>query len=633
MIEHQQAGRPAEKPETATLENGEERFRLLLESIKDYSIVMLDPGGLITTWNKGAERIKGYRSDEMVGRHFSHFYPQAEVALGKPEHELAVAAADGRSEDEGWRVRKDGTRFWAEVVITPIYNDSATLTGFSKVTRDVSVRREAERKFKDLLEAAPDAMVVVNQAGEIVLLNLQAEKQFGYRRDELLGQKVKNIIPEGFAERLIADDLRSAEDAVAQQIGTGIELTGRRKDGSEFPIEIMLSPLGSADGILVTAAIRDISVRKAAEKHLAQTESRYRGLLEAAPDAMVVVNQGGEIVLLNLQAEKQFGYRRDELLGQKVKNIIPVGFAERLIADDLRSAEDALAQQIGTGIELTGRRKDGSEFPIEIMLSPLGSADGILVTAAIRDITERKRHESALQEKNSELQVAVNELDAFSYSVSHDLRAPLRAIDGFSQILLKQYAPLLPGEPRKYLQRVRDNTERMGHLVDDLLRFSRLGRQPLAKQLVPTDTIVGQALRDARQQAPGRSVNVVVGDLPPVWGDAALLKQVFANLIDNAFKYTQLREAAVVEIGCRRIDDEQVFVISDNGVGFDMQYAGKLFDVFQRLHRAEDFAGTGVGLAIVQRIVQRHGGRVWAEAAVDRGATFYFTTEGSPSHA
>ena len=175
----------------------------------------------------------------------------------------------------------------------------------------------------------------------------------------------------------------------------GIELTGRRKDGSEFPIEIMLSPLESAEGILVTAAIRDISVRKDAEKHLAQMEGRYRGLLEAAPDAMVVVNQGGEIVLLNVQAEKQFGYSRDELLGQKVKNIIPEGFAERLIADALRSAEDALAQQIGTGIELTARRKDGSDFPIEIMLSPLESAEGILVTAAIRDITTRKKAEAA----------------------------------------------------------------------------------------------------------------------------------------------------------------------------------------------------------------------------------------------
>jgi PAS domain S-box-containing protein len=260
----------------------------------------------------------------------------------------------------------------------------------------VDRRRETEQKFKKMLEAAPDAMVVVNQGGTITLLNLQAEKQFGYRRDELLGQQVTNIIPDGFAERLIADGLRSAEDALAQQIGTGIELTGRRKDGAEFPIELMLSPLESAEGILVTAAIRDISVRKKAEEYLAQMEARYRGLLEAAPDAMVVVNQGGEIILLNLQAEKQFGYRRDELLGQKVTNIIPDGFAERLLADGLRSPADALAQQIGTGIELTGRRKDGAEFPIELMLSPLESVEGILVTAAIRDIGVRKEGEKHL---------------------------------------------------------------------------------------------------------------------------------------------------------------------------------------------------------------------------------------------
>src|SRR5277367_4490256 len=205
-------------------------------------------------------------------------------------------------------------------------------------------------------------MVVVNQAGEIVLLNVRAEKQLGYHRDELVGQKVTNIIPKGFAERLIADGTRSAAEALAQQIGTGIELIGRRKDGSEFPIEIMLSPLESAEGILVTAAIRDISVRKAAEKHLGQMEGRYRGLLEAAPDAMVVVNQSGGIVLLNVRAENEFGYRRDELLGQKVTNIIPKGFAERLIADGTRSAADALVQQIGTGIELIGCRKDGSDF-------------------------------------------------------------------------------------------------------------------------------------------------------------------------------------------------------------------------------------------------------------------------------
>ena len=257
---------------------------------------------------------------------------------------------------------------------------------------------ESEAKYRGLMEAAPDGVVVVNQDGEIVLLNAQAEKQFGYHRDELLGQKVTNIIPNGFAERLIADGTRTAAEALAQQIGTGIELNGLRKDGSEFPIEIMLSPLESAEGILVTAAIRDITVRKDAEKHLEQMEARYRGLLEAAPDGMVVVNQDGEIVLLNAQAEKQFGYHRDELLGQKVTNIIPKGFAERLIADGTRTAAEALAQQIGTGIELNGLRKDGSAFPIEIMLSPLESAEGILVTAAIRDITVRKDAEKHLEQ-------------------------------------------------------------------------------------------------------------------------------------------------------------------------------------------------------------------------------------------
>jgi PAS domain S-box-containing protein len=286
----------------------------------------------------------------------------------------------------------------------PIRDANGKVLRWFGTNTDISETTESEAKYRGLLEAAPDAMVVVNQAGQIVLLNVQAEKQLGYRRDELIGQQVKNIIPEGFAERLIADGTRTAAEALVQQIGTGIELMARRKDGSEFPIEIMLSPLESAEGILVTAAIRDISVRKAAEVHLGQMEERYRGLLEAAPDAMVVVNQAGEIVLLNVQAEKQLGYRRDELIGQRVKNIIPEGFAERLIADGTRTAAEALAQQIGTGIELIARRKDGSEFPIEIMLSPLESPEGILVTAAIRDITRRKAQERVIQELNGELE-------------------------------------------------------------------------------------------------------------------------------------------------------------------------------------------------------------------------------------
>jgi PAS domain S-box-containing protein len=248
-----------------------------------------------------------------------------------------------------------------------------------------------DARYRGLLEASPDAIVVVDVRGNIALSSSRAEIQFGFDVGELVGRPVTTIIPHGFAERLIADGTRTAEEALAQQIGMGLELSGRRKDGIEFPIEIMLSPMNTLEGLLVTAAIRDISVRKKADEHLVQMESRYRGLLEAAPDAMVVVNKGGKIVLLNLQAERQFGYRRDELLGQAVTNIIPRGFAERLIADGTRTAAEALAQDIGTGIELTALRKDGTEFPIEIMLSPLESDDGILVTAAIRDISVRDK--------------------------------------------------------------------------------------------------------------------------------------------------------------------------------------------------------------------------------------------------
>ena len=486
-----------------------------------------------------------------------------------------------------------------------------------------------EGRYRGLLEAAPDAMVVVNQAGEIVLLNLQAEKRFGYRRDELLGQKVTNIIPEGFAERLIADDLRSAEDALAQQIDTGIELTGLRKDGSEFPIEIMLSPLESAEGILVTAAIRDISVRKDAEKYLAQMEGKYRGLLEAAPDAMVVVNQGGEIVLLNLQAEKQFGYRRNELLGQKVTNIIPEGFAERLIADGLRSAEDALAQQIGTGIELQGRRKDRSTFPIELMLSPLGSAEGTLVTAAIRDISARKKAEAHLLQKMEELNRSNEELGKFAYIASHDLQEPLRMVASYTQLLSRRYKGKLDSDADEFIAFAVDGASRMQRLIQDLLAYSRVGTKGKDLLDISSETALQQALINLRGAIKDSGALVTHDPLPTVLADETQLIQLFQNLVGNAIKYQRPGIPKVHVTAAQDGDKKWMFSVQDNGLGIDPQYFERIFGMFQRLHKREEFAGTGIGLAICKKIVERHGGAISVESQLGKGSTFRFALAGT----
>jgi PAS domain S-box-containing protein len=610
------------------LQESERKYQMVVAGAKDYAILMLGPLGEIRSWNPGAERMFGCTFEEVAGLNFSRFFPKDEIASGRPDEILRIAAANGEYEEQGTRVRNDGTRYLVRTAYVASRDMAGTLRGFSVISRDLSENTESGAKYRGLMEAAPDAMVVVNQGGEIVLLNLQAEKQFGYRRDELLGQKVTNIIPEGFAERLVADDLRSAEDALAQEIGTGIELTGQRKDGSEFPIELMLSPLESTEGILVTAAIRDITVRKNAERHLAQMEGRYRGLLEAAPDAMVVVNQGGEIVLLNLQAEKQFGYRRNELLGQKVKNIIPEGFAERLIADGLRSAEDALAQQIGTGIELSGRRQDRTEFPIELMLSPLGGAEGTLVTAAIRDISVRKAAEADLLHKVEELNRSNEELGQFAYIASHDLQEPLRMVASYTQLLSRRYKGKLDSDADEFIAFAVDGATRMQRLIQDLLAYSRVGTK--GKELL--DTSSEDALRHALSNLRGaleESGALVTHDpLPEVLADETQLIQLFQNLVGNAIKY-QNGGIPRIHVGATNGGKQYKFSVRDNGLGIDPQYFERIFGMFQRLHKREEFAGTGIGLAICKKIVERHGGQISVESQPGIGSTFHFDLTGS----
>jgi PAS domain S-box-containing protein len=506
------------------LELGHIGIRLLVENVLDYAILLLDLEGHVLTWNKGAERLKGYAPQEIIGRHFSIFYPVEDVEAGKPDRELQEAEENGRTEDESWRVRKDGSRFWANVVITALRDETGKLRGFGKVTRDFTNRKRAEEeRFQMAVESAPNGMVIINADGHIVLVNSQTEKLFGYPRAELLGKNIELLMPDRFREQHPLDRRNYFDNPRARAMGAGLDLFGRRKDGSEIAVEIGLNPVRTDEGLFVISAIVDVTDRKQAEQ-------------------------------------------------------------------------------------------------------------------VIRELNENL--EQRVSDRTGELEAANKELDSFSYSISHDLRAPLRAIDGFARIVLEDFSAPLAPEGKVYLQKVRDNTREMSKLIDELLKFSRLGRQALLKQTVDTEQIVRHCLEEMAREPQGRKVEIVVGELPVSQGDPTLLNQVWANLISNALKYTRKQEFARIEIGSRTqprpatdgealapgsTGTEPVYFVKDNGAGFDMKYVGKLFGVFQRLHRADDYEGTGVGLAIVQRIVQRHGGRIWADANPGQGATFFFT--------
>jgi PAS domain S-box-containing protein len=469
------------------LRNSEGEFQMLLDGVQDYAIFLLDPRGNVVSWNAGAVRLKGYTAKEIVGHNFSCFFPPEDIKRGRPEEILRRTVINGRHEEKGIRVRKDGSRFLASVTFTALRDRTGKLRGFSEFSHDLSESKESGARYRGLLEADPDAIVIADAQGRIVLVNASTERLFGYRRDELVGQLVEILVPERFRGAHPQHRQGYAGHPHVRSMEEGLNLCGLRKDNTEFPAEIALSPLESDEGVLVTAAIRDITVRRDAEKHLAHMESRYRGLLEAAPDAMVVVDQGGEIVLLNVQAERQFGYHRDELVGQKVTNIIPEGFAERVIADGLRSVEDALTQVIGAGIELTGRRKDGSDFPIEIMLSPLESAEGILVTAAIRDISVRKNAENHLVSTVGELARANREL-VTEIAERRQVEADLFSSQTEAERLLSSISSILIG-------------------VDDLGRVRRWNAAAATTFAVPYETAFDHPFDDLgiQWQAPGVS--------------------------------------------------------------------------------------------------------------------------------
>lgn len=345
-----------------------------------------------------------------------------------------------------------------------------------------------------------------------------------------------------------------------------------------------------------------------------ELQARYRVMLQSTPFALVVVNHRGMIVQNNVRAEEFFGYSHDQLADLSAGTLFPV------LPDG-----SLLFTETEEPVGLEGKRKDNSTFPASVHVSTLTIEAQKVFMLTIEDITVRRKAEQEIAERTQQLRAANEELEAFSYSVSHDLRAPLRAIDGFSRILEEDFAAELSAQACHYLKRVRDNACQMGTLIDDLLDFSRLGRKSLRKSTISTIELVERAVAETNRADGERPVTIAIGELPNCEADPMLLKQVLINLISNAIKFSRKSSQPQVSIGWEKTGDVEAYYVRDNGVGFDMAYAPKLFGVFQRLHRADEYEGTGVGLAIVRRIVERHGGTVWADAKLGMGATFYFT--------
>jgi PAS domain S-box-containing protein len=525
-------------------------------------------------------------------------------------------------------------------VLTGAFN--RMLSRIEEQTEALNRNEKALSFMASIVESSDNAIVGKNLDGTVVSWNSAAERMFGYTAQEMIGQSIT---------RIQAPDRPEEETYILAEARQGrtrhYETVRRRKDGRLVALSLVVSPIKSATGEIVgvSSIAQDITERKLAAVELQESRAGLSAIIGSAMDAIISINADQRITVFNQSAEKMFGCPAREAMGQPLDRFIPMRFRElhrRQVAEFGHTGVTSRA--MGNMEPLSGVRANGEEFPIEASISHIELGDQHVYTVILRDITERKRAEDQVLRLNAELEQRVEqrtqeltaankELESFTYSVAHDLRAPLRHLDAFSRILQEDFAPELPDEAQRYLDSIRKSTGRMSQLVDDLLNLARLGRQELKRLPTPLDGLVEQAIADLKRETEGRRIDWRIEPLPAVECDSGLMKQVFANLLSNAVKYTRPRAEAVIEVGSRRVDGSTAVFVRDNGVGFNMKYADKLFGVFQRFHRAEEFEGTGVGLATVDRIIRKHGGQIWAEAAVDRGATFYFTLAGmGPDH-
>lgn len=606
----------------------------------DDAIISKDLNGTIMTWNKAAERIFGYIADEVIGGPISVLIPP-----DKGAEEIDILQRIRRGERiehyQTFRMRKDGKRIEVSVTISPLEHEGRII-GASKIVRDITEQKRIEREMQEqrsrlqvTLSSIGDAVIVTNANAQVDYMNPVAEALTGWKTNEARGQALETvfkIINETTRRRVENPAIRALEQGAIVGLANHTLLIA--KSGAEYAIDDTAAPIraGSDDVLGAVLVFRDVTGSRAAEDFRA----RLAAIVQSSDDAIVSKDLNGRIMSWNPGAVRLFGYTPEEAIGRPISMVIP---PERL------SEETTILERLRRGeridhFETVRITKDRRKIEVSLTVSPIIDNEGRVIGASkiARDITERKRIDRELadarcrlQKHSEELERIVAErtaeLEAFTYSVAHDLRAPLRRMQGFVGSLQIELGSAIADEPRELLRRTNASLDRMDKLVADLLKLSQVGREVGPFQDVPLNDVVEQAIADLRPQTQGRQIEWQIGNLPVVRGNRDLLCQALINLVSNALKYTRPRQVARIEIAQSKDRGDLIFYVRDNGVGFDMAEAGKLFTPFHRLHSERQFEGSGVGLAIVERIIRKHGGQIWAEAKPDQGATFFFTLQ------